>query len=82
MSQLSEADKQIFHRVIGDTVQHYTDAKRWGMEIPLWLQKQGEAVLLIETNPVKGMALLVDGIQDECDYLKVLLRGRCQDSES
>ena len=73
MSQLTERDKAAFHRIMGDTVQHYADAIHQGREIPAWLQKQHDAVMLTESDPVRGIALLVDGLRDEADHLKELL---------
>jgi predicted transcriptional regulator len=75
MSELSEADKATFHRIIGDAVKHYSDARVWGMVIPEWLQKQVDGIYVMETDPVRGMAEFADGLQCEVDHLYEVLHG-------
>jgi hypothetical protein len=75
MSKLTESDKSTFHRIIGDTVRHYADIRAAGQPIPDWIQKQVDGIYTMETDPVSGMAVFVEGLQDETEHLQELLHG-------
>jgi hypothetical protein len=63
----------VFHHVIGDCCRRYADMRACGQPIPAWLRKQADAILLMETDPLKGISLFIEGMQDEVDRLKEIL---------
>ena len=75
MSELPEADKSTFNRIVAAVVRHYMDVRATGQPVPAWLQRQVDAVYLIETDPGRGISELVEGMQDEMDYLAELKHG-------
>lgn len=48
-------------------VERYADA---GRALPPWLKKQAKAVQLVGTDFDRGLALLIDGLQEERDSLE------------
>ena len=51
----------LFERVITQA----GEFQRTGQHRPAWLQKKMDGLYLSEAEPERGLALLIDGIQDE-----------------
>ena len=43
------------------------------LKVPGWLQKQAGGIRLIPDDSSRGIQLLIDGLQDEYDYMGELL---------
>ena len=43
--------------------------KNMGMQKPAWLEKQENAVKIAHIDPQRSLVMLLDGMQDEVDYL-------------
>jgi len=54
-------------------MRNYASYKNRGVPVPAWLQKQVDAIMVMETDSVRGMAMFIDGLQDERDYLDELM---------
>lgn len=54
---------------ISEVARKYGEYLRCGQAVPVWLQKQSDAVQLLEADYERGKAMLIDGMQDEIEYM-------------
>ena len=55
--------------MIGSIIRKATEYAMTGRERPQWLEKQIAGCLLMEDDQERGLALWIDGLQDELDNL-------------
>ena len=52
-------------RIFEQVITHVRQYQNTATPRPAWLQKQVDAVYLSDTDPERGLAMLIDGMQDE-----------------
>ena len=63
-------DKAFREQSLQKTCRQYEDFKNRDLPIPSWLQKQKDAIYLMETNFQRGLAMYIEGLQEEKEILE------------
>lgn len=55
---------------VDQTHKQLKDCLDCGRPVPSWLQKKAEAIIEMGTDWQRGVAMMIDGLQDESDHLR------------